>query len=176
MFLGDTVIPPADVPAHKQFGAVASAAGKGLPMTEVSLFRLYVLRATYLLIAGGLAAMIWPRLISHNAAWPLMDSVVAALLGGVSLMALLGLRYPLQMLPILIFELVWKLIWLVAVALPLWSAGQIDPRTMQTVTDCLFGVVLVPIVLPWRYVIARFVKQPGERWKAATAGEVPARA
>lgn len=145
-------------------------------MTEVSLFRLYVLRATYLLIAGGLAATIWPSLVSHTAAWPLMSSVVAALLGGVSLLALLGLRYPLQMLPILIFELVWKLIWLIAVALPLWSAGQIDPRTMQTVIDCLFGVILVPVVLPWRHVIARYVRQPGERWKPTAAGKAPARA
>ena len=145
-------------------------------MTDVSLFRLYVLRAAYLLIVVGLAATIWPSLVSHTAAWPLMNSVVAALLGGVSLLALIGLRYPLQMLPILIFELVWKLIWLVAVALPLWLAGQIDPRTMQTVIDCLFGVILMPVVLPWRYVIERYLKHPGERWKPASANEAPQRA
>ena len=29
-------------------------------MTEVSLFRLYLLRAMYLLIAAGLATTVWP--------------------------------------------------------------------------------------------------------------------
>ena len=34
-------------------------------MTGVSTIRLYMLRAVYLLIAVGLALMIWPGIISH---------------------------------------------------------------------------------------------------------------
>jgi hypothetical protein len=34
--------------------------------------------------------------------------------------------------PILLFEIVWKSIWLIAVALPLWSANQIDAGTWET--------------------------------------------
>ena len=138
-------------------------------MTEVSLFRLYLLRAMYLFILAGLALTIWPLLISHGSEWPLMNGVVAAMLGAVSLLAALGLRYPLQMLPVLFFELVWKVIWLVAVALPLWSAGEMDGPTLQTVRDCV-PVILIPIVLPWGYVIAHYVKRPADRWKAQEAG------
>lgn len=137
-------------------------------MNDVSLTRLYVLRATYLFVAGGLAFAIWPNIISHEPGWPLMNGVVACLLGAVSLGALLGLRYPLQMLPVLLFELVWKLLWLGAVALPLWAGGQMDARTMQTVWECLLGVVLVPLVVPWRYLIEHYVRQPGDRWGRAT--------
>ena len=145
---------------------------------EVSLFRLYLLRATYLLVAVGLALTVWPPLLSPSSDWPLMDSVVCSLLAGVSVLALLGIRYPLQMLPLLLFELVWKTIWRVAVALPLWSDGQIDARTAETVRDCLFGVILMPIVIPWSYVMARYVKRPGERWRptaASAATAVPSR-
>lgn len=137
-------------------------------MTDVSISRLYALRAGYLLIGAGLAATIWPTLVSHGPAWPLMNGVVGAMLGGLSLMAFLGLRYPLQMLPVLLFELTWKAIWLTLVALPLWTAGQLDERTMRTVTDCLVVVVLIPLV-PWRHVVDRYVRAPGAPWRRSMA-------
>lgn len=132
---------------------------------QVSLLRLYVLRALYAFIVVGLGLMIWPTLVSHGGEWPLMNSVVSAMLGAVSLLALLGIRYPLAMLPVLLFELVWKALWLLLVALPLWSAGQLDERTMQTVVDCLVGVVLVPLAMPWGYFVRRFAKAPADRWR-----------
>lgn len=136
-------------------------------MTEVSIGRLYALRAGYLLIGAGLEATIWPRLISHTAAWPLMNSVVGAMLGGLSLLALLGLRYPLQMLPVLLFEIVWKTIWLTLVALPLWTSNHLDERTISTVMECLVGAILIPLV-PWRYVVDRYVRAPSAPWRRAT--------
>ena len=136
-------------------------------MTEVSLFRLYVLRAGYLLIAVGLATTIWPIVINHSPQWPLMNGVACSLLAAVSVLAAVGIRYRLQMLPILLFELVWKTIWLIAVALPLWSANQIDARTWGTVQDCLFGAILIPLI-PWRYVISHYVTKPGDPWTRIT--------
>lgn len=135
-------------------------------MTEVSLTRLYMLRAAYLLIGAGLAATIWPTLLSHGPGWPLMNSVVSALLAALSLFAFLGLRYPLEMIPILLFELAWKTIWLTLVALPLRLSDQLDARTMSTVADCALVVVLIPLI-PWRYVVARFVRAPGAPWRPA---------
>ena len=63
-------------------------------MGEVSTLRLYVLRAGYLLIVVGLAAMIWPGIVSHSDDVPHMNTAVRSLLGGVSLLALIGIRYP----------------------------------------------------------------------------------
>lgn len=129
-------------------------------MTEVSLLRLYLLRALYLLIAVGLGITIGPQVIHH----PLtMHGSTSSLLAGVAVLAVLGIRYPLQMLPLLFFEMVWKSIWLTAVALPLWSAHQIDADTAESIRACLMGVI-VPIVIPWPYVFANYVKKTGERW------------
>ena len=133
-------------------------------MSDVSLFRLYALRAGYLLIAVGLAATVWPIIINHSAQWPLMNGVVCSLLAAVSVLAAVGIRYPLQMLPVLLFEIVWKSIWLIAVALPLWSANQIDARTWETVRDCLSGAILIPLI-PWRYVVSQYITKPGDRWR-----------
>lgn len=55
------------------------------------------------------------------------------------------LRYPLQMLPILLFELTWKAIYLLAFALPLWSAHRIDAATAEDIRSILMVVQLVPL-------------------------------
>ena len=133
-------------------------------MTQVSLFRLYALRGGYLLLTAGLAATIWPLVLHHSPQWPLMNSVVGSLLAAVSVLAAVGVRYPLQMLPVLLFEIVWKSIWLIAVALPLWSSHRIDARTAETVRDCLLGAILIPLI-PWRYVVAQYVTKPGDPWR-----------
>ena len=134
-------------------------------MTTVSTFHLYLMRATYLLMLVGLGFTIWPGVIHHAKPLGLMDGVVSSLLAAVSVLAALGIRYPLQMLPLLLFELLWKSIWLIAFALPLWSANQIDAGTRETAVACLMGIVIFPIVIPWPYVFANFVKKAGDRWR-----------
>ena len=133
-------------------------------MTEVSLFRLYLLRATYLLILVGLGLEVWPGLIHHETPWTLWHGVGASLLAAVTVLAALGIRYPLRMLPLLLFELIWKSIWLAAIALPLWSANRIDPATMETIRACALGLVIFPLAIPWPYVLAKFVREPADRW------------
>lgn len=129
---------------------------------EVSVFRLYVLRGTYVLIIVGLGGMIVPQIVNH----PVTDrGVIAALLGGVWLLAFIGLFQPLRMLPLLMFEFVWKLIWVLAYGLPSWSAGQLTPVTSEDLTNTLFGVILMPLVIPWGYVWRNLIRAPVERWR-----------
>ncbi len=139
-------VPPAD-----------NAAG-----VEVSLFRLYVLRAAYLLLVIGLGAMVVPQLVSHELT---SRGVIPSLLGGVWVLAFLGLRYPLQMLPLLLFEFVWKAIWMVAYGLPQWSAGAGPPTFADDMFNIAFGVILMPLVIPWGYVWRHYVVAPAERWR-----------
>jgi hypothetical protein len=133
-------------------------------MHDVSTFRLYVLRAMYLLIAVGLGMTIWPGILSPPGNLSHMGGVVRSLLGAVSLLAVLGIRYPLKMLPLLFFEFLWKCIWVLAFGLPLWSAQQLDPNMRETLNECLLGIVLVPLVMPWGYVVTHYLKAPGDRW------------
>ena len=93
-----------------------------------------------------------------------MDSVVGSVLAAVTLLAVLGLRYPLAMLPLLFFEFLWKSIWVLQFGLPLWSAHHLDPNTAETLIACLMGVVLVPLVTPWGYVLKHYLKAPGNQW------------
>jgi hypothetical protein len=128
-------------------------------MRDVSTLRLYVLRGTYLLMAVGLGVQIWPLILDHPTDLEHMRGVVRSLLGAVGLLAILGIRYPLTMLPLLLFELVWKSIWLLSFGLPLWSANAFNAGTKDTWTTCLFSVALFLVVIPWGYVVKRYVRQ-----------------
>jgi hypothetical protein len=135
-------------------------------MQQVSLPRLYLLRAVYLMIAAGLGTVIWPGIIHHEKPWELMQGFVNCMLAAFGLLCVLGLRYPLQMLPVLLWELVWKTLWLVVVALPAWRAGQLDQAMMENVFACLL-VVMVPIAMPWGYFVSNYLRRPGDRWRGA---------
>src|SRR5947207_15371092 len=142
--------------------ATASPSGTNSAEGEVSIARLYVLRATYLLLVVGLAALIVPSLIDHP---PTARGVIPSLLGGVWVLAFIGLKYPLQMLPLLMFEFAWKTLWLLAFGVPQWSAGQMPATFTEDFQNIAFGVILMPIVIPWGYVYRHYVKQPGARWR-----------
>ena len=139
----------------------ASAPSESVPQSEVSLVRLYVLRAMYLVLVIGLGAMIVPEILNHQLT---SRGVIPSLLGAVWVLAFLGLRYPLQMLPLLLFELVWKLIWMAAYGLPQWSAGQYPPTFAEDFFNIAFGAVLL-FVIPWGYAWRHYVKAPAERWR-----------
>jgi hypothetical protein len=135
---------------------------------KVSLLYLYLLRAAYLLLIIGLGTSVWPALLAHQS-WPLTLSpwrgIGTSLIAALPLLAILGLRYPLKMLPLLLFEVTWKAIWLIAVALPPWlNHSAIDADMAATTQACLMAVVFL-FVIPWRYVFDNFVQQRGDRWR-----------
>ena len=131
---------------------------------EVSLIRLYTLRASYLVMAVGLGVYIWPVVLHHTNELAVTKGIQIGLLAGLGATAALGLRYPVQMLPVLLFELVWKAIYLTAFALPLWSAHQINAAVAENIKACLMAVIFIPLI-PWRYVFAHYVLKHGNRWK-----------
>lgn len=133
-------------------------------MQDVSTARLYALRGAYLLLVVGLGATIWPLLLDPARAPDHMRGVVWSLLAAVSLLALLGIRYPLKMLPVLLFELTWKSLWLLLIALPLWRSGHLDRATAETIKDCVPAVILL-VVVPWRYVVRHYFRAPGDPWR-----------
>jgi hypothetical protein len=147
-------------------------------MSEVSTFRLYLLRAMYVFTVVGLAIEKLPALL-HPATLSPGDSVILSVLGATALLAVLGIRYPLKMLPLLFFEFVWKSIWILVFGLPLLLSGGLDPNVSfggtETLIACLVGVVLVPLVMPWGYVFKHYLKAPGDRWgkKQVTVGALP---
>ncbi|MFD1507039.1 hypothetical protein FE374_03595 [Georgenia yuyongxinii] len=145
---GDTALP------------AAQRAGDG----GLSTRRLNVMRLGYAFMGVGLAVVKWPLFVQGVHSLPLMEGVVACLLTGMSLLALLGLRYPVTMLPILLFEVAWKLIWLAAVALPLAFSDGLDAAAGEVLFNCSFVVVIIAVI-PWAYTWRRYVTAAGATWR-----------
>jgi hypothetical protein len=131
---------------------------------ELPLWRLHLLRVGYLVMGLGLAVVKWPVVIGYDRSMPLFEGVVAVILTAMSLLAFLGLRYPIRLLPILLFECLWKIIWLGVVALPAVAAGDVDAAMQEVIVNCLV-VVIIFAVVPWRYVWQRYVMAKGDRWR-----------
>jgi hypothetical protein len=74
--------------------------GTRTSLQEIALWRLYLLRAGYLLIAVGMGMQKVPAFL-HRKPWELMQGVANSMLLALVLLSVLGLRYPLKMLPLL---------------------------------------------------------------------------
>ena len=129
----------------------------------VALWRLYVLRACYAILAVGQGSIQIP-LFLHHAHWTLNTGVAHSFLLALALLSIVGIRYPLQMLPLLVYELLWKTIWLCGIALPLWVAGQVDADTRGAFFEIAPIIIIIPL-LPWGYIFSRYLKKPGDRWR-----------
>src|ERR1700755_1561899 len=105
---------------------------------EVSTFRLYLMRLVYLLNFVLLGSDVWPAIFRHQGAWDPVKGVAFSFWAALSLVSGLGLRYPLKMAPVLLLQLVYKTLWLLAVALPMWPAL----RSTDLAHAMLIGVVV----------------------------------
>ncbi len=132
-------------------------------MDTVSTLRLNLLRCGYLLLAAGICAYMWPTLLTQGPRLDLMQGVELSLLCTLGLLSVLGLRYPLRMLPLLLFEMMWKALWLLRIALPLWLDHRMSPDVAGIVFACSIAIVF-PFLVPWGYVARFYLQAPGDRW------------
>ncbi|MBE7157742.1 MAG: hypothetical protein INR62_04800 [Rhodospirillales bacterium] len=132
--------------------------------TSLPLWRLYTLRACYALLFFGLAFAVWPAVLHHTDSFATRRGAQFSLLAGLGLIAALGLRWPVRMLPLLLFEMTWKAIYLVAFAWPLWRHHAIDAATATDIASVATVLLFVPL-LPWKHIWSRYAAAPGEPWR-----------
>ena len=144
--------------AHPQTKDDAAPSGASLPT-----WRLNLMRIGYFEMGVGLAITKWPELVSHDP-WELKQGTVVTILVAMSVLALFGLRYPKRMLPILLFEVGWKLLWLGTVALPLWLDGNLAGAPREQFITILWVAPVIAVV-PWRHVARQYTTTRGDRWR-----------
>ncbi len=129
------------------------------------IYRLYLLRAMFALIGLWQGYLTWSAILHRSHPWIFWHGVATSLMGALTLLCLLGIRYPVKMMALLFFEFIWKLIWVLSAWLPLWMAHRVDADTARNFFGIFAGVVVVPFLLPWGYIWKHYVIAPGDRWK-----------
>jgi len=125
-------------------------------------FRLNLMRGGYLLMGIGTVLVKGPMLLQVSSL-PAIEGAQLCILIALALLAFLGVRYPIGMLPILMFEVLWKVLWLGLVAVPLLITNNLNGPTESLLFSILFVIPIIALT-PWDYVWKRFGTTDGERW------------
>ena len=131
---------------------------------ELSKVRLYAMRSVYLFNAIVIGFGAWSeltnqrRLINGGKSWDLIYGIAFSLYAAYALLMLLGVRFPVRMLPLLLLQILYKTIWLIGVGYPLWSAGRLNPAAIGSIKFFASIVILDLIVIPWPYVFEKYAK------------------
>lgn len=75
-----------------------------------------------------------------------------------ALLSSIGIFYPLKMLPLVLFEILYKVLWLIAIALPLWSEGQLSGTPNEAMTYSFLTVLLPIVATPWKFVVDTYIR------------------
>lgn len=127
----------------------------------VAMWRINAIRFLSLLMALVMGTLVWNQMLFESADWEWNRGLAKSMLAALALLSLLGVRYPLQMLPLMLYEIAWKTTWLLLIALRAWLNGKWNADIEALFNDCI-GIIIAYFIVPWRYVWARYFAQPME--------------
>jgi hypothetical protein len=124
----------------------------------VRRINIYLLRFLYLLMFVMLGQTTWTGIFTHEGPWEPNAAIAWAVWTAFASLAGLGIVHPLKMLPILLLEIFYKILWLILVAYPLWSKDSLAGSSAEGITMVFIPVILVAFIIPWGYVYKNYVR------------------
>lgn len=123
----------------------------------VRRINIYLLRLLFILMFFVLGKDTWTHVLTHQGQWDPADAVVWTVWTAFATLAGIGIFRPLKMLPILLLEIFYKVMWLIIVAYPLWSNGTLEGSKAEGFTAPFLWVILPIVAVPWGYVFANYI-------------------
>jgi hypothetical protein len=124
---------------------------------------IYLLRTVFLLAFLFVGYDSWSALLKHEGAWDPMKAAALTMFASYSLLSILGVFRPLKMLPVMIFMALYKSVWLLFVAYPLWAAGQLAGSPVEGMAGVFLWVPVAIVAVPWKYALETYVLPPRVR-------------
>lgn len=123
----------------------------------VSHARLAMMRVVFLLTGLLFGIQTWSTIVADYGSFGPLDGVAYSFWGGLCILALIGVRFPLRMLPILLMQFLYKTIWLVVVGYPMLASGPLDDYGQSMMSAMRVGMLLDLLVIPWPLVYRRYL-------------------
>jgi hypothetical protein len=123
----------------------------------VRRINIYVMRLFFALMFVFVATDSWTVLFTHKGTWDPTKAVAWCTWTAYSTLALLGVFHTLRMLPIMLFMIFYKGLWLIFVAYPLWSTGTLKGSPAEEMAYMFLGIIIPIIFMPWKYVFKKYV-------------------
>lgn len=124
----------------------------------VRRINIYLLRLMFVLMFLFLGRDAWTHILTHEGAWNPDEAVAWTVFASFSVLAVLGIVRPLKMLPLVMLEIAYKVLWLILVAYPLWSTDELAGSAAEERTFAFLLVVLPIVAMPWRYAFNHYVR------------------
>src|SRR5580704_7258440 len=128
-----------------------NARHEGVPRMNI-----YLLRLLYILMFFVLGKETWTHILTHQGPWNPTEAVAWCVWTAFATLAGLGIFRPVKMLPIVLLEIFYKVLWLILVAYPLWSNGTLAGSPAEGITSSFLWVILPIVAVPWGYVFVNY--------------------
>jgi hypothetical protein len=119
--------------------------------------QIFAMRVGYVLVVVTVGNIAWSRILQREGGWDPLTAAALSMWAGSSVLSVFGLINPLKWLPIVLFEITYKSIWLVIVAYPLWSTDQLAGSPAEGMTYAFLWVVVPVVAMPWGYVLRTYL-------------------
>jgi hypothetical protein len=123
----------------------------------VPKINIYLLRLLFILMFVFLGKDSWTHIFTNKGVWSPMDALAWCIWASYSVLSILGIIQPLKMLPIVMLEILYKMIWLILVAYPLWMSNQLAGSPAEGMTNVFLLVALPILAMPWRYFFRKYI-------------------
>ena len=117
---------------------------------------IYLLRLLYVLMFFVLGRITWTHVLTHQGPWEPTNAVAWCVWTAFATLAGIGIIRPVKMLPIILLEIFYKILWLILVAYPLWSNGTLAGSPAEEITSQFLWVLLPIVAVPWGYVFVNY--------------------
>lgn len=120
-------------------------------------WRQHVMRVLFFLNFISLAPDNWSIIFLGQEKLEPMTGVAISFYAALSLLCILGMRFPLRFTSLLLLQLFYKIAWLIGVYLPAYNLNSINENLESWFWVMAPGILIDLLVIPWDYVYQQYL-------------------
>jgi len=118
---------------------------------------IYVLRVYFALMFFLMGFTAWKEILSHAGKWNSIEAVTWSVWVAYASISFIGIYNTLKMLPIAVFMVFYKSIWLIVIAYPLWVSNTLKSSEPEELANIFIWALIVIPFIPWKYFFNNFI-------------------